>query len=99
MDTNALEELESQTLAHGQKIEIQPSWETIRIIQDKYLQKQRLLDAQVDVADSQPITTVTVEELKRVSGPTQIGLPFMLKARKGAYDGRGNYPVRSPDDF
>ena len=99
VDTNVLEELESESLAQGRKIEIQPSWETIRIIQDKYLQKQRLLDAQVDVADSQPITTVTLEELKRVSGPNQIGLPFMLKARKGAYDGRGNYPVRSPDDF
>ena len=99
VDTNVLEELESESLAKGRKIEIQPSWETIRIIQDKYLQKQRLLHAQVGVADSQPITTVTLEELKRVSDPNQIGLPFMLKARKGAYDGRGNYPVRSPNDF
>ena len=99
VDTHVLEELENESLARGEKLEIQPSWETIRIIQDKYLQKQRLVDAQVLVAESRPITKVSKEELQRVSDPNEIGLPFMLKARKGAYDGRGNYPVRSPKDF
>ena len=97
VDTNVLEELENESLTQGQKIEIQPNWETIRTIQDKYLQKKRLIDAKVDVAKSQPIKTVSKEELQEVSD--QIGFPFMLKARKGAYDGRGNYPVRSPEDF
>ena len=97
VDTNVLEELENESLALGKKIEIQPNWETIRIIQDKYLQKKRLIDAEVDVAESRPIVTVSVEELRKVSD--QIGLPFMLKARTGAYDGRGNHPVRSPEDF
>lgn len=99
VDTHVLEELENESLARGKKITIQPSWETIRIIQDKYLQKQRLVDAQVRVADSRPIVEVSKEELQRVSDPNEIGLPFMLKARKGAYDGRGNYPVRSSNDF
>ena len=99
VDTNVLEELENESLAQGQKIEIQPSWEAIRIIQDKYLQKQRLIDAQVCVAESRPITTVSREELRKVSDSDQLGLPFMLKARKGAYDGRGNHPVRSSKDF
>ena len=99
VDTNVLEELENESLAQGQKIEIQPSWEAIRIIQDKYLQKQRLIDAQVCVAESRPITTVSREELQKVSDSDQLGLPFMLKARKGAYDGRGNHPVRSSKDF
>ena len=97
VNTNVLEELENESLTRGTKIEIQPSWETIRTIQDKYLQKKRLVDAQVDVAESRPIQTVSGDELQKVSD--QIGLPFMLKARKGAYDGRGNYPVRSPEDF
>ena len=97
VDTNVLEELEHESVIQGKTIEIQPSWETIRTIQDKYLQKQRLIDAKVDVADSRQIETVSGEEMQKVSN--QIGLPFMLKARKGAYDGRGNYPVRSPDDF
>ena len=99
VDTNVLEELENESLARGKRIEIQPSWETIRVIQDKYLQKQRLVDAQVRIAESLPITKVSKEELQKVSDSDEIGLPFMLKARKGAYDGRGNYPIRSPKDF
>ena len=99
VDTNVLEELENESLARGEKIEIQPSWETIRVIQDKYLQKERLLKAQIRVAESRPITKVSKEELRGVSESNKIGLPFMLKARKGAYDGRGNYPVRLPRDF
>lgn len=99
VDTNVLEELDNKYLARGQKIEFQPSWETIRIIQDKYLQKQRLVDAQIHVAESRPITKGCREELQKVSDSDEIGLPFMLKARKGAYDGHGNYPVRSPEDF
>ena len=97
VDTNVLEELENESLARGKECGIQPSWETIRIIQDKYLQKQRLVDAQVEVAESRPVTTVSREELQKASN--QIGFPFMLKARKGAYDGRGNYPVRTHEDF
>ena len=98
VDTNVLEELEKEFVTRGgEKIEIQPSWETIRIIQDKYLQKKRLIDAHVDVAESRSITKVSPEQLQNVSH--EIGLPFMLKARKGAYDGRGNYPVRSSKDF
>lgn len=99
VDTNVLEELENESLARGKRIEIQPSWETIRVIQDKYLQKQRLVDAQVRIAESLPITKVSREELQKASDSDEIGLPFMLKARKGAYDGRGNYPIRSPKDF
>ena len=97
VDTHVLEELENESLAQGKKIEIQPSWETIRIIQDKYLQKKHLIDAQSDVAESRPLVTSSTEELQKVS--EQLGFPFMLKSRTGAYDGRGNYPVRSPEDF
>ena len=97
VDTNVLEDLEDESLAQGRHIEIQPHWETIRTIQDKYLQKQRLIGAAVDVAQSRPIVTASIEEMQKVSD--DIGFPFMLKARKGAYDGRGNHPVRSPEDF
>lgn len=99
VDTNVLEELENESMARGKELEIHPSWETIRIIQDKYLQKQRLMDARVDVAESRPIMKISREELQKVSDSDEIGIPFMLKARKGAYDGRGNYPVRSSEDF
>lgn len=97
VDTNVLEELENESSTRGSNTEIQPSWETIRIIQDKYVQKQRLIHAHIDVANSAPIPTNSKEQLQIMS--KYIGLPFMLKARKGAYDGRGNYPVTSPEDF
>ena len=82
VDTYMLEELKNESLARGKKIEIQPSWETIRIVQDKYLQKQHLVNAnaQIDVAESRPIATVSKEEIQRVS--KQLGLPFMLKIRQ-----------------
>ena len=77
VDTYVLEELENESLARDKRVDIQPSWETIRIIQDKYLQKQRLIDAKVDVAESLPITTASKEELQKIS--SKLGLPFMLK--------------------
>ena len=79
VDTYVLEEVEKESSARGKRVEIQPSWETIRVIQDKYLQKQRLIDAKVDVAESLPITTVSKEELQKLSD--HIGLPFMLKGK------------------
>lgn len=97
VDTHVLEELERETETNGKKIDIQPSWETIRVIQDKYLQKQRLIDAQVEVAKSKDILAGTKESLRSAAG--ELDLPFMLKARTGAYDGRGNSPVWSPDDY
>jgi len=29
----------------------------------------------------------------------EFGYPYMLKARKDAYDGRGNYPVKREEDI
>ncbi|KAI9738833.1 MAG: phosphoribosylaminoimidazole carboxylase ade2 [Cirrosporium novae-zelandiae] len=97
VDTYVLEELEKETREQGKSLEIQPSWETIRVIQDKYAQKERLIEGKVAIADSIPIPTASEEELKRAS--ETLGLPFMLKARTNAYDGRGNFPVKSLSDF
>jgi len=92
VDTHVLEELE-----RDQKTVIQPSWQTIRTIQDKFLQKLTLMEGDVDTAESVAIQEAPFEKLRETG--KQLGLPFMLKARTGAYDGRGNYPVRSSDDF
>lgn len=97
VDTHVLEELEKEAQAEGKKIDIQPSWETVRIIQDKYLQKERLIENKVDIAESIPIATASEVELAQAA--QKLGLPFMLKARKGAYDGRGNYVVRTAEDY
>lgn len=97
VDTHVLEELEQETEAQGKRLEIHPSWQCIRTIQDKYLQKLTLIEGKVGVAKSVPISSSSEAELQEAA--EELGLPFMLKARTGAYDGRGNYPVRSTDDF
>lgn len=85
VDTHVLEELEREAAARGKKLEIQPSWQAIRTIQDKYIQKETLIRGKVDVSESLPISTPSEEELHKVA--KSLGLPFMLKARTGAYDG------------
>ena len=85
VDTYVLEELEREAVARGKKLEIHPSWQAIRTIQDKYLQKTTLIEGNVDVAESIPISAATKKGLRKAA--ETIGLPFMLKARTGAYDG------------
>ena len=90
VDTYILEEI-----AKEGKVEVQPSWKTLRTIQDKYLQKSHLHKNGVKTAVSS-----AVEENGSLDVVGQeLGFPFMLKARKDAYDGRGNFPVKSPKDF
>ncbi|PQE27414.1 Phosphoribosylaminoimidazole carboxylase protein [Rutstroemia sp. NJR-2017a BVV2] len=88
VDTVVLEELANAG------VEVQPSWKTLRTIQDKYLQKEHLTRAGVQTAFSQAVEAGTLEEFGRTQG-----YPFMLKARKDAYDGRGNCPVKSESDI
>lgn len=90
VDTKILEEI-------ADKVDVQPSWKTIRTIQDKYLQKEHLQSHGVATAQSLPLAEPTIAELEKASA--SLGLPLMLKSRKEAYDGRGNFPVKSKDDF
>lgn len=74
--------------------EVQPSPATIRLIQDKYLQKVHLADKGIPVAPFAVLPQEPSEEdIKAVT--QELGLPVMLKARTLAYDGRGNYPLKS----
>lgn len=88
IDTKVLEVIEGQ-------VEIQPSWKTVRIIQDKCLQKSHLTKAGVATAVSLGVETNTYSCLSDVGA--ELGYPFMLKSRTLAYDGRGNCVVSSPD--
>ncbi len=103
VDTFVLEEIAEQGVEivteSGEKVlkrvEVQPSWRTIRVIQDKYEQKMHLSQNGVHTAISRPIGPGE-EDLHKFG--RELGFPFMLKARRDAYDGRGNYPVKSPND-
>ena len=74
--------------------EINPSPETLRIIQDKFLQKTFLSENSIAVADFIEINSI--DELHR--GLERFGYPALLKARRDAYDGRGNYKIDNPDE-
>jgi phosphoribosylaminoimidazole carboxylase len=90
VDTEVLEELANEG------VEIQPSWRTIRTIQDKFLQKSHLEKNGVSTAVSKEVVSneAGLQEIGK-----ELGFPFMLKSRKDAYDGRGNFPVKSPADI
>ena len=93
VDTKVLEELSE---GNDSVVEVQPSWRTIRQIQDKYRQKMHLMDRGIPTAKSAALETNSKAELERVGN--ELGFPFMLKSRTEAYDGRGNYPVKSIEE-
>ncbi|QSS61282.1 phosphoribosylaminoimidazole carboxylase [Histoplasma capsulatum] len=86
VDTYALEEVEGQ-------VEVQPSWQSIRIIQDKFAQKEHLSRYAIPMAEYRELKSNTVEELEAIG--EELGYPLMLKSKTLAYDGRGNYTVNS----
>lgn len=90
VDTTILEQISTETA-------VEPSWRTIRTIQDKYLQKEHLAKHDVATAQSLPLAHATKEELAKAA--QTLGLPLMLKSRREAYDGKGNFPVKSESDF
>ena len=81
---------------HSTEVEVQPSWRTLRVIQDKFKQKKHLFDRSIDTARCLPLETGTLEEVEEIG--KKLGYPLMLKSRTEAYDGRGNCPVSSLSD-
>lgn len=90
VDVQMLEEVSSQ-------VAVEPSWKTLKIIKDKYAQKEYLKSHGVAVADSADLVGKGVEGLKEVG--SNFGYPFMLKSKTEAYDGRGNFVVKSESDI
>jgi len=74
---------------------VHPAPDTLRVIQDKLVQKRALREAGVPVPEFRAVDTEG--ELREALD--DLGYPAMLKAREGGYDGRGNVPVESPDDI
>lgn len=93
VNADILEEIEKS----GKVDAVHPSPATIRLIQDKYLQKLHLIKHNIATAEVLNVEHSTVQELEKVG--TQFGYPFMLKSRTNAYDGRGNFVVKTPNDF
>ncbi|KAJ3028420.1 UNVERIFIED_CONTAM: phosphoribosylaminoimidazole carboxylase ade2 [Siphonaria sp. JEL0065] len=84
-------------LNQGLVSQIHPLPSTIRIIQDKYLQKQHLLKYGVPVADSKEVKNAKdIEDAVKEFGN---GFPVMLKSKTLAYDGRGNRVIKSASEI
>jgi len=87
-NSDVLKKLEDKSI-------INPSPETLKIIQDKLEQKKFLLKNKIPIAEFKEVNNL--DELKKII--INFGLPVLLKVRKDAYDGRGNYKISSTDEI
>lgn len=82
--------LERASEAHD--VPVHPAPDTLRMIQDKLVQKRHLREAGIPVPEFRAVDDTA--ELREAL--QELGYPAMLKAREGGYDGRGNVPIESP---
>ncbi|KAF4461352.1 phosphoribosylaminoimidazole carboxylase [Fusarium albosuccineum] len=102
INTEVLEEIATKGVEVDgklKKVPVHPSWDTLRLIQDKYLQKEHFGKAGIPIAPQIAIESGTTMLESLQNAAKTFGFPFMLKARKGSYDGRGNFKVNGPEDF
>ena len=94
--TYEIESGDSAVLKLAEKnAEINPSPETLQIIQDKFLQKSFLLESNIPIPEF--IQIKNIDDL--TEGLKKFGYPALLKARRDAYDGRGNYKINSEEEI
>ncbi|KAL9101592.1 MAG: hypothetical protein Q9163_003169 [Psora crenata] len=104
VNTEVLEDIATSGVIVGpgevkKKVPIHPSWETIRLIKDKYLQKEHFAKAGISIAPQLAIDSgISIRDALSKAAQS-LGFPFMLKARKGSYDGRGNLKITSLGDL
>jgi 5-(carboxyamino)imidazole ribonucleotide synthase len=68
-----------------------PSSRTLALVQDKFIQKQALQSAGLPIPEIR-----AADHLQDVfDAISDFGFPLMLKARRNAYDGKGNATIRS----
>lgn len=74
--------------------EVWPGSRTLALVQDKFIQKQTLQSAGLPI----PEIRAADREQDVLDAITTLGLPVMLKARRNAYDGKGNATIRTLAD-
>lgn len=89
--------VDDKTLAELEKDgkPVHPSPKTISIIKDKLLQKQFLEQSKIPVAEFKSVETA--DDIKETAG--EFGYPLLLKAREDAYDGKGNFVIKTEKDI
>ena len=86
-DSDVLKSIENKT-------SINPSPDTLKKIQDKLVQKNFLSQNGLPVPDFMEIESL--EDLK--DKVKKFGFPCLLKTRRDAYDGRGNFKINSENE-
>ncbi|CAN8098728.1 unnamed protein product [Discula destructiva] len=103
IETDVLEEIAAAGVvgADGTKraVAVHPSWRTLRLIQDKFAQKDYLAKQGCPIAEQMAIEGGEGMLASMKAASSKFGFPWMLKARKGSYDGRGNLKIASEADF
>ncbi|KAK4778116.1 hypothetical protein SAY87_018303 [Trapa incisa] len=89
VDADTLEKLEKRG------VDCEPKASTIRIIQDKYLQKVHFARHGIPLPEFTQIDDL--ESAKRAG--ELFGYPLMIKSKRLAYDGRGNSVAKSPEEL
>jgi 5-(carboxyamino)imidazole ribonucleotide synthase len=88
VDANLLQQLEEEGFA------VAPGSATMRVVQDKFLQKSALKKAGLSVAEF-----IDVPDKAALDAAIRIlGLPLVLKKRRNGYDGKGNATIRNEAD-
>lgn len=87
-DSNVLKSIEFKT-------KITPSPDTLNKIQDKLIQKTFLSENKLPVAEFAEINSL-IDLKQKIK---KFGYPSLLKIRKYAYDGRGNFKINSEKEL
>lgn len=86
-----------------QGVKVNPSAKTLKIIRDKYKQKEFLKRFHIPTSEFAELVEALNPEFIKENilhlGDTIFGYPLMLKARFGAYDGKGNMLLKSKKDI
>jgi 5-(carboxyamino)imidazole ribonucleotide synthase len=72
-------------------VSVNPPPATLRVIQDKFLQKTFLKENGIPVSEFLQVESLA-DLKKKIS---LFGYPILLKARRDAYDGRGNFKIEN----
>lgn len=94
IETDVLEDIDTRGEAA-----VHPSWRTLRLIQDKFAQKEYLGNQGLPIAEQMAIAEGEGMLASMREASQKFGFPWMLKARKGSYDGRGNFKISGEADL
>ncbi|KAF4495763.1 phosphoribosyl-5-aminoimidazole carboxylase [Fusarium agapanthi] len=101
VETEHIETAVLEELATEGKVVVYPSWKTLRLIQDKFEQKDYLGKQGIPIAEQVAIQAEGAEGMRKAlrDVASKFRFPYMLKSRKDSYDGRGNIKIANDEDI